>query len=66
MRKFSDDDYEELHARIEHKINNLLLLLRTHINVRTMGRKMVWRKQRAKEEYLLLVEILRNLPEPKE
>ena len=64
-RKFSDDNYKELYMRILHKANNLLLLLHTPIIVRIMGRKLVWRKQRAKEEYAILIKLLEELPEPK-
>lgn len=66
MRKFSDDDYEELYWRILHRANNLLLLLQTHIIVKKMGRPIVWRKQRAKELYEELIKLLDDLPQPKE
>jgi len=65
MRKFSDDEYKELYMRILHKVNNLLLLLQTHIIVKRMGKQLVWRKQRAKEAYTLLMELLDDLPKPK-
>jgi len=66
MRKFSDDEYEELYGRILHKVNNLLLLLQTHIIVKKMGRQIVWRKQRAKELYEVLIKLLDDLPKPKD
>jgi len=64
-RKFSDDDYEELYYRIAHKLNNMYLLIQTKINVKTMGRKLVWQKQRAKEKSILLEEILKTMRKPK-
>ena len=64
MRKFSKtDDYLELYGRVRHKANNLRLLVESK-RIKN-NRKLVWRKQRAKDILDVLEAVLASMPEPK-
>lgn len=63
MRKFSDDDYEELYGRLMHEVNNVSLLVESG-TIRG-NRRLVWKKQRAKEVLTILKKIIEDMLDPR-
>jgi len=63
MRKFSDNDYEELYGRLMHEVNNMRLLVESG-TIRG-NRKLVWKKQRAREILEVLKKIIEDMLDPR-